>query len=236
MHILLIQNGYKGRPTALVEEILARQGHTTDVIFPRDGDGFPDVSTVDGCVIFGGGVSVYQEQEHPWLVAEKQFVKQMCGVGKPVPGKPEPGKPVFGICLGAQLLAEIYGGAVTPGAHGVSMGFRPVDIRVVDDEIFGDELIGTSPYNWHGDVYTLASGERLAGGINYPQKAAKFAENVYGVQFHPEITEAILTAWYKEDPNVPENAPGLAQDLISAKLHLPAVHVWLEKFLGRLFK
>ena len=56
-------------------------------------------------VAMGGPMSVNDEQEHPWLVAEKQLIRD--GVGA--------GVPFFGACLGVQLLASSLGARVTTG-------------------------------------------------------------------------------------------------------------------------
>lgn len=60
------------------------------------------LQTFDLLVILGGPMSVYQEEDYPWLLKEKSFVKKAI----------EMGKKVLGICLGAQLIAECLGASV----------------------------------------------------------------------------------------------------------------------------
>jgi GMP synthase-like glutamine amidotransferase len=56
----------------------------------------PDPTTVDLVIALGGPMSVNDERELPWLVAEKAFVRSCI----------EGNKPVLGICLGAQLISR----------------------------------------------------------------------------------------------------------------------------------
>lgn len=63
-------------------------------------DTLPEISTVDWVVVLGGPMGVYDENKYPWLAKEKQWLK----------GAIDSGKIVIGICLGAQLIAEILGG------------------------------------------------------------------------------------------------------------------------------
>lgn len=49
-------------------------------------------------------MSVNDEDKFPWLVTEKQFVREMI----------ESGKTVVGVCLGAQIIANAMGARVFP--------------------------------------------------------------------------------------------------------------------------
>ena len=59
---------------------------------PPDGD-------FDALMIFGGSMHVDQNDGHPWLSPEKEFIR----------GALERGVPTLGVCLGSQLLAEVAG-------------------------------------------------------------------------------------------------------------------------------
>jgi hypothetical protein len=63
----------------------------------------------------GGPMGIYDYEENPWLRDEKAFLKQAV----------ETGKPILGICLGAQLLADILGARVYENPH-MEMGWFPV--------------------------------------------------------------------------------------------------------------
>ena len=57
----------------------------------------PELDSFDLLIIMGGPMGIYDYEENPWLRDEKAFLKQAV----------ETGKPILGICLGAQLLADI---------------------------------------------------------------------------------------------------------------------------------
>src|SRR5262245_44225395 len=56
---------------------------------------YPTLASVTGLVILGGMMSAADTRHHPFLVIEQQFIRQVI----------EAELPVFGICLGAQLIA-----------------------------------------------------------------------------------------------------------------------------------
>jgi len=59
----------------------------------------PSVDQIDWLIIMGGSMSVAEEERYPWLAAEKTFIRQAIYQGKRV----------LGICLGAQLIANVLG-------------------------------------------------------------------------------------------------------------------------------
>jgi GMP synthase (glutamine-hydrolysing) len=65
-------------------------------------DPLPDLSAVDGLVVFGGAESVTEIDRHPYLLDEMALLHE--AVAQDVP--------VLGICLGAQVLAHALGGRV----------------------------------------------------------------------------------------------------------------------------
>ena len=69
----------------------------------------PEIGSFDLLIIMGGPMGVYNYRDNPWLRNEKDFIKQTVNAGKPV----------LGICLGAQLLADILG-AHSAGISGSS--------------------------------------------------------------------------------------------------------------------
>ena len=62
----------------------------------------PNLNEFNLLVVMGGPMSVNDEVDFPWLVAEKQFIRIAI----------EAGKAVLGICLGAQLIASAMGAKV----------------------------------------------------------------------------------------------------------------------------
>ncbi len=101
------------------------------------------------------------------------------------------GLPVLGICFGAQALAVALGGAVRTA---------PVpEIGWVTVQTDAPALVAPGPwFTWHGDL------------IDLPERAVEIARNAagvqafttgahLGVQFHPEVTAAVVEAWASTD-------------------------------------
>ena len=67
-------------------------------------ESLPKLEDIDWLIIMGGSMSVNDEEHLSWLVAEKTFVKSAIDAGKVV----------LGICLGAQMIANVLGSKIYP--------------------------------------------------------------------------------------------------------------------------
>ncbi|MDE0724790.1 MAG: type 1 glutamine amidotransferase [Alphaproteobacteria bacterium] len=216
---------------AIFETLLPHLGFDVTVVHTRGGDPLPEsASHYDGQIIMGGACSIRDIDSLPWLKEEAQWIKQAA----------DNGMPTLGICLGAQMLSYVYGGKVQRGDKHPSAGFSELKMNH-HDAIFGDELCGKHVALWHEDVYSRPEGVmHLMGGSKYPEQAAKYADHVYGVQFHPEAVEASVERWYREDILSGRWATAQAVEwetmLKQSREFLPDTHAWLEGFLERLFK
>src|SRR6266550_4274189 len=104
-------------------------------------------------------------------------------------------KPFLGICLGAQLLVRQLGGRVYFHPEGkVEVGYYP--IRPTD---LGRTVCGYWPdhvYQWHREGFDLPSGAALvAEGELFPVQAFRHGACAYAIQFHPEVTHAMMCRW-----------------------------------------
>ena len=66
---------------------------------PSLGDSPPPLDGFEAVMVFGGAMHVDQEAAHPWLRSEKELIGRHL----------EQGTPLLGVCLGAQLVAEVAG-------------------------------------------------------------------------------------------------------------------------------
>lgn len=130
-------------------------------------------------------MSVYQENEYPWLKQEKAFVRSAI----------EAGKSVLGICFGAQMLSEILGSSVRRNDFR-EIGWHNVELtQSLKEELF---LQGLPPsltvFQWHGDTYELPPGaRRLFTSATCLEQGFVYGENVVALQFHPEVDEQCLS-------------------------------------------
>jgi len=99
----------------------------------------PRIGSFDWLVVMGGPMGIYDHEEHPWLVAEKRFIKNAIDAGKTV----------LGICLGAQLIADVLGAKVYAGPQ-KEIGWFPIRRAEGAPEIIPEEL---TAFHWHGDTF-----------------------------------------------------------------------------------
>ncbi len=150
----------------------------------------------------GGPMGIYDHDEYPWLAAEKAFIKEVI----------DQNKPVLGICLGAQLIADVLGADVRPGTH-KEIGFYEcrASVPLASDErgsrsaFFSESFIA---FHWHGDTFGIPEGAvRLASSEATQNQAFLYKDNVLALQFHLETTEESLMRLYKNAADEIEDAP-----------------------------
>jgi GMP synthase (glutamine-hydrolysing) len=177
--ILHQENSSPGR----VGQVLDKLGYPLDMRRPRYGDPLPE--TMDGhaaAVIFGGPQSANDPDE--FLKTETDWIG--------VPLRDE--KPFLGICLGAQMMARHLGANVYPHPDGYAeIGYYPIRPTRA-----GRALCAEWPdhvYQWHREGFDLpAGGELLAEGDTFSTQAFRYGSG-YGLQFHPEVTHAMMHRW-----------------------------------------
>lgn len=100
----------------------------------------------------------------------------------------ELGIPVLGICYGAQLLACLYGGKVSPASHAGEYG--KVEFTHGDDALFKDVPELSVCWMSHTDsIVKLPEGFKATARTEHcPVAAISNGKNLYAVQFHPEVT------------------------------------------------
>jgi GMP synthase-like glutamine amidotransferase len=166
-------------PAGIADWAQAR-GHGIDVAPLYAGAVPPGPATYDWLVVMGGPMGVADEDAFPWLVPEKQAIRDAVGAGKTV----------VGICLGAQLIAEVLGGRVYRNAHR-EIGWMPIELT---PEGLESPLVRFLPQSlqvlhWHGDTFDLPPGAvHLARSDACPHQAFLYDGRVLGLQFHLEST------------------------------------------------
>jgi GMP synthase-like glutamine amidotransferase len=138
----------------------------------------PSPDEVDFLVVMGGPMSVNDEDQYPWLVLEKKFVRQVI----------ESGKPVLGICLGAQLIASALGGKVYPNLMKEIGWFSVRSVSSNTDSAFAFP-VSVEVFHWHGETFSLPWGAiRIAESDGCENQAFQIGRSVIGLQFHLETT------------------------------------------------
>jgi GMP synthase-like glutamine amidotransferase len=182
MHLHAIQHVEFEGPGPLAEWAEER-GHVLTSSMAPSGE-FPACGSVDFLVILGGPMDADDETASPWLHAEKHFVADCITSGRVV----------LGICLGAQIIAEVLGGKITRNAE-KEIGWYPItkgefaaDTRLFD--VWPDALVAG---HWHADTFSLPTGLRpVFSSEACRNQAFVFDHRVVGLQFHAEWTPQAL--------------------------------------------
>jgi GMP synthase (glutamine-hydrolysing) len=147
----------------------------------------PALDGFDAAMIFGADAQVDQEDTRPWLRPEKQLVRDLL----------EHGTPLLGVCFGSQLLAEAAGAEVRHSAR-PEIGWHEVE-PTADGR--ADPLLGFLParfesLQYHHYEWLLPPGAvALASSAVCLQAFRLPGRPVWGVQFHPEVTESDFGEW-----------------------------------------
>ena len=145
------------------------------------GDPLPDTEIFDWLVVMGGPMGIYDHDEHPWLVAEKDFIRQSIRAGKTV----------LGICLGAQLIADVLGARVYPGPQ-KEIGWFPIQRAEGAPDLLPEAL---TVFHWHGDTFDTPDGAiHLAASESCQNQGFVYNGRVVALQFHMETTVESMEA------------------------------------------
>ncbi len=144
------------------------------------GEQLPGTSEFDFLVVMGGPQSPLEIEKYPFLRDEIELVSRAVADQKVI----------LGICLGSQIIAEALG-AATQRSPQKEIGVFPVTLtqegRV--DPIFKNFPDKFPAFHWHNDMPGIPDGAvLLAKSPGCPHQAFRYAERIYGLEFHLEPT------------------------------------------------
>lgn len=140
----------------------------------------------DALIVLGGPMSAYDDVE--FLKPVKSKLKSAIASGKKV----------YGICLGAQLIAEALGAKVySSGTR--EIGWRDVSIEneTITKNLAPKEMV----FHWHGDTFDLPNGAtRIASNDAFLNQAFAYNNSkVIATQFHFEANMVSLQRLLEAD-------------------------------------
>ncbi|PWV95573.1 GMP synthase-like glutamine amidotransferase [Paenibacillus cellulosilyticus] len=191
MNVLALKH-FEFDDTMALEDWASHGGHHLQIVDPSKGLHEAWLTTTDLLVILGGPMSAYDDAKLDWLAPEKRFITRAIAQDKKI----------LGICLGAQMLAELLGGSVHRH-EAKEIGWHRIT-RTSEQHPWLDDLPAEfHSFQWHGDTYVLPTGaRRLAESEACGQQAFAWGDRVLALQFHLETTPAcidqMLTRWANE--------------------------------------
>lgn len=136
----------------------------------------PAPGSFDALVALGSARSV-NDPSVAWLEPERRLIAQAVSDGVPV----------LGVCFGGQLLTQVLGGTVRAG-------IRP-EIGWKELESMAPDVVGRGPWlTWHGEVFTPPPGASLVARTELAPHAYLLGSSM-AIQFHPEVTVALVSSW-----------------------------------------
>ncbi len=154
----------------------------------------PPLEEVELIIAIGGPQSA--NDCYPAIHSEREFLGEAMALGKPV----------FGVCLGAQIMARALGGEVLP-TGGYEFGLRKMWVTGEGsrDPVFSKLRVPLVP-TLHGERFTvppdateLAYGYMLCRDRTFRRQSLAFRHGIsYGFQFEPQLTLGELKVWNRE--------------------------------------
>ncbi len=197
MHVLIIKNVFAEGPGTIAEYLAAEKiPYSTCEL--SVGDVLPKLDSFTHLLVMGGPMAVYEMQQYPYLANEAQFIEAAIKAKKHV----------LGVCLGAQMVAHVLGGRVYAGTA-KEIGWYEVELTPdgISDPVMSALAVSgrdvAQVFQWHGDTFDLPQGAvRLASSELFPNQAFRYADRVYALQFHIEVTPAIVHGWLAHEPGI----------------------------------
>ena len=224
-HVLIIVHQAHSTP-GRVGELLGERGYTLDRRCPGLFDPLPqDLSGYAAAVIFGGPQSA-NDDDRPAIRQELDWIERTA--------LPQD-LPLLGICLGAQMIARVLGARVARHPDGlVEIGYHPVYPTAAGEAYFDGPK--TMFYQWHKETFDIPrTATHLAHNDAFDGQMFRYGERVYGIEFHPEMTRAMIERWSTSERgakmlDLPGAEPQPAH-LEGFEQHSATTDRWLGRFL-----
>jgi len=194
-----------------IKDLMLADGWKLTTIELDQGEIIPNnLGKFDVMICMGGPMDTWMEKKYPWLIEEKNKIREFVINLK---------KPFLGFCLGCQLLGEVVGGKVVQSKSS-EVGMLEIDFskNKKNDIVFSTFPDSIKALQWHSyEVTDLEKNENitlLASSQTTKYQIFKYKNHAYGIQFHIEVKKNTVSDW----GCVPEYKSALEKQLGSGAL------------------
>ena len=213
-----------------IEPSLAEKGSILSSTRLYADPAFPETQSFDGLIVMGGPMGIYDEDGYPWLTDEKSFIGEAI----------ESGKWVLGICLGAQLIANVLGAKVYKNRY-KEIGWFDIAIT---PEMGSTILHGSIPsplkvFHWHGDTFDLPTGAvNIASSEACRHQGFILDNRILALQFHLETTPESARALIKNSRDELDNSKYVQseKEMLARPARFEHINKVMKKVLERLME
>ena len=172
-----------------------------------------EIADYDAVLTFGGAMHADQEDRHPWLRFEKDFLAAMI----------DDRMPILAVCLGCQVLAEAAGGSVRRASE-PEIGWLQVEVT---DEGARDPVIGPlaprfTGFQWHSYEAVPPRGAAILARSPVCSRTLRVCLKLAGIQFHAEVSAADALKWIA-DYRTDEDAVRIGVDPVALRTETEAL-------------
>ena len=172
----------------IFRDFFTADGIGWDAVELDAGAEIPPLDGYDALWVMGGPMDVWEEDQHPWLAAEKRAIR--AAVARELP--------YMGVCLGHQLLGAAMGGRVGRAAQ-AEVGILDVALTEAGrrDPLFEGMAPVFKALQWHGaEVAAAPPGAAVLAQSPLCQvQAMRVGRCAYGLQYHTELTQSTVDEW-----------------------------------------
>jgi len=198
--VLIIKNIITEGP-GTIEDFLRKEDFSFKVVELSSGEVPPSLEDFNSLVIMGGPMGVYEIGQYPHLRIESRIIREAINRDMKV----------LGICLGAQMIAYCLGSDVYKGPE-EEIGWQHIELagdgirdpfmkKLAIHPSVGDFWRKFKVFHWHGDTFEIPIGAMLlASSELYKNQTFRYENNVYGFQFHIEVTKKMIKDWFENRP------------------------------------
>ena len=191
MEVIVLQH-IKIEDPGYIKDLMLLDDVNLTTIELDEGEKIPDdLNKFDAMFCMGGPMDTLMEKEYPWLIDEKNKIKEFVVSLK---------KPYLGFCLGCQLLGEVVGGDVIK-SNKPEIGMLDVNFlkNKNNDILFSSFPDKIKTLQWHSYEVTNLENNKditlLASSPTTKYQIFKYQNHAYGIQFHIEVKDTTVNDW-----------------------------------------